>query len=53
MGEKPWKSLVFLISINGSKGIARMWNIMKRVAIQELREAKKMLKKFWCIHIDI
>jgi len=54
MGERLWKSQVCLSGINGSKRVARMWNIMKMV-VHDLIESMKMLEKWgvWCILIDV
>jgi hypothetical protein len=50
-GQKLRKSQVFLSGINGSWKVMRMWK-MKEVAIQDLTEPMKMLKKceIWCTH---
>jgi hypothetical protein len=50
MGEKLWKSQVFLSGINRSKKVTRTWKIMKEV-VQDLTDPMKMLKKcgIWCI----
>jgi hypothetical protein len=45
---------VFFSGINGSRGVARMWKMMKEVVIQDLIEKMKMMTKhgIWCIQID-
>jgi hypothetical protein len=45
MGEKLWKSWVFLNGINGSKTVAGRWNMMEQMVVQNLTEPMKMLKE--------
>jgi hypothetical protein len=55
MGEKLGKSKMFLSGINDSKRVARTWNLMKEVVVQDLTEPIKMLNKcrICCILIDV
>jgi len=45
---------MFLSGINGSERVMRMQDMMKEVAILDLKELVKMLHcGIWCIQIDV
>jgi hypothetical protein len=46
---------VFLISINGSKRVMRMWKIMKEVVILRSHTTDENVEKcrIWCIQIGV
>jgi hypothetical protein len=55
MGEKLGKGDVFLSGINCSNRVARTWEMLKVVVIEDLTEPMKMMKNcgIWFIHIDV
>jgi hypothetical protein len=45
MGEEILKSQVFLSDINGSKRVARTWNMMKEVVVTRSHRADENVEK--------
>jgi len=53
--RRSYKNVKYFCDINCSKKVARTWNMMKKVVVQDVKEPMKMIKKcgMWCIQTDV